>query len=96
MKLASLDQGRDGVLLVVSRDLSRAVTVPAIAATLQAALDHWATARPKLEAVYQRLNDGLEEGAFTFDQSACHSPLPRACRSPIDSPWPGRRVSSIS
>ena len=45
---------------------------------LQAALDDWAVARPKLEAVYQRLNDGLEEGAFAFDQTACHSPLPRA------------------
>jgi fumarylacetoacetate (FAA) hydrolase len=78
MKLASLNQGRDGVLVVVSRDLSRAIKAPVIAATLQAALDNWAVAKPKLEAVYQRLNDGLEEGAFTFDQAACHSPLPRA------------------
>ena len=78
MKLASLNQGRDGVLVVVSRDLSRATEVPAIAVTLQAALDNWAVAKPKLEAVYQRLNDGLEEGAFAFDQAACHSPLPRA------------------
>ncbi|MFZ3152469.1 fumarylacetoacetate hydrolase family protein [Pseudomonas sp.] len=78
MKLASLKQGRDGVLVVVSRDLSRATEVPAIAVTLQAALDNWAVAKPKLEAVYQRLNDGLEAGAFAFDQAACHSPLPRA------------------
>jgi len=78
MKLASLKQGRDGVLVVVSRDLSRATEVPAIAVTLQAALDNWAAAKPKLEAVYQRLNDGLEEGTFAFDQAACHSPLPRA------------------
>ncbi|WP_298188569.1 fumarylacetoacetate hydrolase family protein [uncultured Pseudomonas sp.] len=78
MKLASLKHGRDGELVVVSRDLTRAVKVPSIAATLQAALDNWAQAKPKLEALYQRLNDGLEEGAFTFDQSVCHSPLPRA------------------
>ena len=39
MKLASQKSGRDGQLLVVSRDLSRAVPVPHIAATLQAALD---------------------------------------------------------
>lgn len=78
MKLASLNQGRDGVLVVVSRDLRRAVQVPAIAATLQAALDNWALSKPKLEAVYQRLNDGLEVAAFDFEQSACHSPLPRA------------------
>ncbi|MEK1939160.1 MAG: fumarylacetoacetate hydrolase family protein [Pseudomonas sp.] len=78
MKLASLNQGRDGVLVVVSRDLIRAVKVPAIAPTLQAALDTWPTTRPKLEAVYQRLNDGLEGEAFAFDQAACASPLPRA------------------
>jgi fumarylacetoacetate (FAA) hydrolase len=78
MKLASLKHGRDGELVVVCRDLSRAVKVPTIAATLQAALDNWAVAKPKLEVVYQRLNDGLEAGAFAFDQAACHSPLPRA------------------
>ncbi len=81
MKLASLNQGRDGVLIVVSRDLTRAVKVPQIAATLQAALDDWAIKRPHLEATYQRLNDGLEPDAFYFDQADCHSPLPRAC------PW---------
>ncbi|MET1078264.1 MAG: fumarylacetoacetate hydrolase family protein [Pseudomonas sp.] len=78
MKLASLNTGRDGQLVVVSRDLARAVAVPAIAATLQAALDDWALQRPRLEAVYQRLNDGLEGAAFVFDQTACASPLPRA------------------
>ncbi|MBP8885708.1 MAG: hypothetical protein KBG74_15485, partial [Pseudomonas sp.] len=31
MKLASLNQGRDGVLIVVSRDLTRAVLAPQIA-----------------------------------------------------------------
>ena len=40
MKLATLNNGkRDGALVVVSRDLSRAVRVPSIAPTLQAALD---------------------------------------------------------
>lgn len=78
MKLASLNQGRDGVLLVVSRDLSRAVQVADIATTLQAALDDWASVKPKLEAVYQNLNNGLEASSFAFEQSACHCPLPRA------------------
>jgi fumarylacetoacetate (FAA) hydrolase len=78
MKLASLNQGRDGVLVVVSRDLSRAVKVTDIAATLQAALDDWAKTRPLLDAVYQRLNKGNEPDAFAFNQAACHSPLPRA------------------
>jgi fumarylacetoacetate (FAA) hydrolase len=78
MKLASLNLGRDGELVVVSRDLARAVKVPQIAATLQAALDDWEVKRPLLESVYQRLNDGLIEDAFVFDQADCHSPLPRA------------------
>lgn len=78
MKLASLNQGRDGTLIVVSRDLSRAVQVPQIAATLQAALDDWEIKRPLLDSVYQRLNDGLIEDSFVFDQADCHSPLPRA------------------
>ena len=39
MKLATLKDGsRDGTLALVSRDLSRAVVVPEIAPTLQAAL----------------------------------------------------------
>ena len=48
MKLASLKQGRDGKLVVVSRDLSREVAVSHIAYTLQAALDNWADAAPRL------------------------------------------------
>ena len=78
MKLASLNHGRDGLLLVVSRDLRVAVAVPGIAATLQAALDDWADLRAPLEEVYQSLNAGLCEESMAFEQSACHSPLPRA------------------
>ena len=39
MKLASLKDGRDGRLVIVSRDLSRAVDATDIAPTMQAALD---------------------------------------------------------
>lgn len=79
MKLATLNNGkRDGALVVVSRDLSRAVRVPQLAATLQAALDEWAELAPKLIAVYQQLNDGACADAFPFDETACLSPLPRA------------------
>lgn len=79
MKLATLNNGkRDGALVVVSRDLSRAVRVPHLAATLQAALDEWAELAPKLTAVYQQLNDGTCPDAFPFDETACLSPLPRA------------------
>ncbi|MFB9847270.1 fumarylacetoacetate hydrolase family protein [Oceanisphaera arctica] len=78
MKLASLKQGRDGQLLVVSRDLSRAVTADGIASTLQAALDYWAETEPALQALYQQLNQGGCTDSFAFDPAACASPLPRA------------------
>ncbi|MDF2403662.1 fumarylacetoacetate hydrolase family protein [Aeromonas sp. 5HA1] len=79
MKLATLNNGkRDGALVVVSRDLSRAVRVASIAPTLQAALDEWAETEPKLASIYQTLNDGTCADAFPFDESACLSPLPRA------------------
>ena len=43
MKLATLRNGsRDGQLVVVSRDLARALPVQRIAATMQEALDNWA------------------------------------------------------
>jgi len=78
MKLASLKQGRDGVLLVVSKDLSRAVRANDIAPTLQAALDDWTNSQPPLQQRYQDLNDGNATGAFTLDMAQLASPLPRA------------------
>ncbi len=79
MKLATYKNGsRDGQLVVVSRDLSKAVAVPQIAATLQSALDHWSVAAPALLEVYRGLNQGSVQGEFAFDQAACESPLPRA------------------
>ena len=78
MKLASLKQGRDGALVVVSRDLSRAVSAGAVAHTLQAALDDWASCAPALEELSTQLNDGDCADAFDFDPAACAAPLPRA------------------
>lgn len=78
MKLASLKSGRDGRLVVVSRDLTRAVAADDIAPTMQAALDHWDVAAPRLQALAERLERDETEGSFAFDQSACDSPLPRA------------------
>ncbi len=79
MKLATLKNNtRDGQLVVVSRDLTRAVTVADIAPTLQYALDNWAQLSPKLENVYQDLNAGNLNDTLTFNQEACESPLPRA------------------
>jgi len=78
MKLASLKHGRDGRLAVVSRDLSRFVAAPHIAATLQAALDDWTHAAPRLMRVYDLMNEGPVEGEKPFHPSQCASPLPRA------------------
>jgi fumarylacetoacetate (FAA) hydrolase len=78
MKLASLKAGRDGQLIVVSRDLTTAVAVPDIAATLQYALDNWAAVTPALQLRYESLNAGRAENAFAFEPAACSAPLPRA------------------
>lgn len=79
MKLASLkDGGRDGTLVVVSEDLSRAVRVPALAATLQQALEQWDSVSGHLRKVYEGLNSGALGDGFAFDQAACASPLPRS------------------
>jgi fumarylacetoacetate (FAA) hydrolase len=77
MKLASLKDGRDGSLVVVSKDLSRATSASTVAPTLQAALDDWTNCEPKLAVIYQALNDGTTE-SFAFDPVACDAPLPRA------------------
>ena len=79
MKFATLkNKSRDGQLVVVSRDLTRAVAVPQVASTLQAALDNWDAVAPQLEQVYAALNAGTAANSIDFDQQACHSPLPRA------------------
>src|SRR6202165_2036601 len=79
MKLATLKDGsRDRSLALVIRDLSRAVPVPEIARTLQAALDAWDVAAPRLEQLYVQLNQGKTAGAGAFDPRQAHSPLPRA------------------
>ena len=77
MKLASLKHGRDGQLLVVSHDLSRATDASHVVPTLQAALDDWDAAAPRL----QEIADALEAGRIAhlaFDPKKCAAPLPRA------------------
>ena len=77
MKLASLKHGRDGRLVVVSRDLTRAADASAVAPTLREALDDWAQAVPRLTEIA----DALEAGRIAhvpFDPKQCAAPLPRA------------------
>jgi len=85
MKLASLKEGgRDGTLIVVSRDLAKGVRVTDIAATLQSALENWDRAAPRLNRVYELLHDAPQaqtvngEDVFALDAAALAAPLPRA------------------
>ena len=79
MKLGSLKEGgRDGTLVVVSRDLSQAVQATGIAPTLQRALEDWSNLAPRLNALYDALNDGSADGAFDLDVAKLAAPLPRA------------------
>jgi fumarylacetoacetate (FAA) hydrolase len=79
MKLASLKEGgRDGTLIVVNRDLTRAVRATGIAATLQLALESWSSAAPRLNALFEGLQAGKAAEAFDLDIDKLASPLPRA------------------
>jgi fumarylacetoacetate (FAA) hydrolase len=77
VKLASLKGGRDGRLVVVSRDLNRCAEPAGIANTLQQALDQWPLLAPKLFACSDRLNSGVATG-IPFGSRECAAPLPRA------------------
>lgn len=79
MKLGSLKEGgRDGTLVVVSRDLTRAVQATGIAPTLQRALEDWSNLAPRLNALSDALNAGTADGAFDLDIARLAAPLPRA------------------
>ena len=79
MKLGSLKEGgRDGTLVVVSRDLSRAVRATGIAPTLQRALEDWSNVAPRLNALSESLDAGDADGVFDLDMQVLAAPLPRA------------------
>lgn len=79
MKLGSLKEGgRDGTLIVVSRDLAKGVKAGGIAPTLQAALDDWSRTAPRLNALSEALNAGRAKDSFALDFAELAAPLPRA------------------
>jgi fumarylacetoacetate (FAA) hydrolase len=79
MKLATLNDGtRDGELIVVSRDLKRAVSAKPRVATLQRALETWTTSEAVLREVADAIETGSCPGAFTVDTAKLAAPLPRA------------------
>jgi hypothetical protein len=78
MKLASLKHGRDGRLILVSRDLTRYCEATDIAPTLQAALDDWASLAPRLEELPRRgARGGRRRRCFLRPHSLCRPPATR-------------------
>ena len=80
MKLASLKDGRDGRLIVVSRDLTRCADASAVAPTLQAALDDWDAALPRLTEIA----DSLEAEPHRAYAVRSGANALRRCRAPIN------------
>jgi fumarylacetoacetate (FAA) hydrolase len=78
MRLASLrSEARDGTLVVVSRSGALCARAGEIAPSLQAALDAWDQAAPRLSELAQRLEAGLVQGE-PLDAQKLAAPLPRA------------------
>ncbi|MFN4134409.1 MAG: fumarylacetoacetate hydrolase family protein [Novosphingobium sp.] len=77
MKLASLPQGRDGRLIVVSDDLAWYADADHIVPTMQGLLDQWDRHYPLLEALSVELAHGAIPRKRFHEREAC-APLPRA------------------
>ncbi|MFN3552781.1 MAG: fumarylacetoacetate hydrolase family protein [Novosphingobium meiothermophilum] len=77
MKLASLPQGRDGRLIVVSDDLAWYADADHIVPTMQELLDQWDRHYPLLEALSIELAHGAIPRKRFHEREAC-APLPRA------------------
>lgn len=78
MKLASLDDGTpDGRLIVVARDLSRAVPADHIAPNLLAAIEGWDAVASDLRLLFDALNAGEATQAAPLDVAKLAAPLPR-------------------
>jgi fumarylacetoacetate (FAA) hydrolase len=101
MKLATLQQGgRDGTLVVVQPRPHPLPAGPAIARTLQAALDNWERCAPQLQQVSDALNAGQAPGAPAFRSGA----MPCAAAAPYQwadgsaystmSSWCARRAAA--
>jgi fumarylacetoacetate (FAA) hydrolase len=79
MKLASLKTGgRDGSLILVSRDLKKAVKAEHIVPTFREAIEDWNKYSPELQKLSDALNAGAAKDTFAFDTTKLAAPLPRA------------------
>jgi fumarylacetoacetate (FAA) hydrolase len=78
MRLATKRDGsRDGRLVVVDSTGTKYAMADGIATTLQAALDRWEEAEPRLRELAKKLDGGAVEG-HAVDASDLSAPLPRA------------------
>ncbi len=82
MKLASLKgPTRDGTLLLVDENLSRAVAVPDIAPTMQYALEHWRHVKGRLLDEFEAIDAGSSRPILNFqtllEEGQIAAPLPR-------------------
>ena len=77
MKLASLPQGRDGRLVVVSDDLAWYADADHIVPTLQRLLDEWERFAPEVESLAIELSHGAIPKKRFHEREAA-APLPRA------------------
>ena len=78
MKLATLRNGSaDGELVVVSRDLERAVHATDIAPNLLGALESWSDVEPHLRALGAALERGSVADTIAFPSADVAAPLPR-------------------
>lgn len=99
MKLASLMHGRDGRLVVVSQDLTRATDAFPVVPTMQAALDDWDRHAPRLADLAVSLEHGAVP-SFRFHEHDCAAPLPRAYRRLVaagsdEAPKPARSDAAL-
>ena len=78
MKLATLNDGsKDGLLIIVSRDLSKFSIPEGIANTMQYAMDNWEQIKDELIHFSAQLENGKIK-TKPFNSKDVHSPLPRA------------------
>jgi fumarylacetoacetate (FAA) hydrolase len=78
MKLGTLkSKSRDGELIVVSQDNSKAVRATEVAPSLREAVEKWSDCKSKLEAIYKDLNAGKRPDAFVVKHTDLHSAFPR-------------------
>ena len=79
MKLGTLksSESKDGTLVVVSSNNKMAVRATSVAPNLRTAVEHWDRCAPKLQSLYQSLNNEGVEEAFEIKEKDFHSPLPR-------------------